>query len=190
MTAEPVEPAEPEQPGRSAGALSPARREIEREQALADLRREAKGWRGCPLAETATQFVFGDGPATAGLMFVGEAPGLQEDKQGVPFVGPAGRLVNAGLAKAGLERAQVYVTNTERFRPWVPGGKTGKNRPPKQSEINACRGWLEREIAIIQPRMICCLGAVAARWVLGKDFKLTQQRGEWQSSSYAPDVLA
>jgi DNA polymerase len=173
------------------------RKAIEREQALEELRREGRGWRGCPLGETATQLVLGDGPATATLMFIGEAPGYHEDKQGVPFVGPAGRLLNEGLAKAGIDREAVYVTNVEKFRPWIPvgGGSSGrpaagKNRQPKQSEINACRPWLEREIAIVEPQIICCLGAVAARWVLGKEFRLTQQRGEWLPSPYAPSVLA
>ena len=177
--------------------LGPAGRALDTERALDDARREAKDWRGCVLAETATQFVFGDGPATAALMFIGEAPGYHEDKQGVPFVGPAGRLLNDALERAGLDRSDVYVTNVERFRPWLPvggspsGGRAaGKNRQPKQSEINACRAWLEREIAIIQPRIICCLGAVAAKWVLGKDFKLTQQRGQWLTSPHAPHVSA
>jgi DNA polymerase len=166
---------------------------IDREEALARLRQDAQGWRGCPLWERATHLVLGDGPATAAVMFIGEAPGFQEDKQGIPFVGPAGRLLNEALAQAGIERDAVYVTNVEKFRPWTAaanGRGPGKNRPPKQSEINACRPWLEREIAIVQPRIICCLGAVAAKWVLGKDFKLTQQRGEWLTSPYAPEVLA
>jgi DNA polymerase len=189
MATQPVE-----QPGARSRGSSPVRRAIEREQALDELRREAKDWRGCPLWETATQLVLGDGPATAQLMFVGEAPGYHEDKQGVPFVGPAGRLLNEGLERAGIDREAVYVTNVEKFRPWVPASgrasAAGKNRQPKQSEINACRTWLEREIAIVEPRIICCLGAVAAKWLLGKDFKLTQQRGEWLASSYAPHVLA
>jgi DNA polymerase len=162
----------------------------EKERALDEVRRQAAGWRGCPLAETATRLVFGSGPATARVMLIGEAPGYYEDQEGIPFVGPAGRLLNQALAQAGLRREQVYVTNVEKFRPWVPDGKTGKNRAPKQSEINACRPWLEREIEIIRPPIIVCLGAPAARWVLGKDFKLTQQRGQWLASAYAPHVLA
>ena len=162
----------------------------DREQTLARVRREAADCRACPLWEIGTQTVFGDGPATAPLMFVGEAPGYHEDKQGVPFVGPAGRLFNQALEQAGIEREQVYVTNTVKHRPWTPGGKMGKNRAPKQSEINACRQWLAQEIAIIQPAILGCLGALAAKWVLGKDFKLTQQRGEWLAAEHAPHVLA
>ncbi|MGH2353992.1 MAG: UdgX family uracil-DNA binding protein [Chloroflexota bacterium] len=158
--------------------------------ALDAVRREAAGCRACPLWETGTQTVFGAGPATARLMFVGEAPGFQEDKQGVPFVGPAGRLFNEALEQAGLQREAVYVTNIVKHRPWVPGGRQGKNRPPKQSEINACRPWLTQELAIVRPLVIGCLGALAAKWLLGKEFKLTQQRGQWFSTDAAPHVLA
>src|SRR5690348_15269489 len=104
------------QPGDAPAKTSVVRDAIDREEALARLRQEAKGWQGCPLWEMAAHLVLGDGPATAALMFIGEAPGFQEDKQGVPFVGPAGRLLNEGLARAGIDRAAVYVTNVEKFR--------------------------------------------------------------------------
>ena len=158
-----------------------------KERALGELRREASHWRGCPLAAGATQIVFGAGPATARLMFIGEAPSDYEDKQGVPFVGPAGAIFNKTLARARLDRDEAYVTNVEKFK---HNKKMGRNQPPKQSEINACRPWLVKEIAIVQPEIICCLGALAAKWVLGKDFKLMRQHGEWLTSEYAPHVLA
>jgi uracil-DNA glycosylase len=123
-------------------------------------------------------------------MFIGEAPGQTEDERGVPFVGRAGALFDEALAGAGIPREAVYVTNTVKHRPWLQVGRRQKNRPPKQSEINACRQWLTQELAIVQPRVIGCLGALAAKWVLGKDFRLTEQRGQWLSAEAAPQVLA
>jgi DNA polymerase len=123
-------------------------------------------------------------------MFIGEAPGQTEDERGVPFVGRAGALFDEALAAAGIPRDAVYVTNTVKHRPWLQVGRRQKNRPPKQSEINACRQWLTQELAIVQPRIIGCLGALAAKWVLGKDFRLTEQRGQWLSAEAAPHVLA
>src|SRR6266542_303132 len=143
-----------------------------KERALDELRGKAAHWRGCPLAEGATQIVFGVGPATARVMFIGEAPSKYEDEEGVPFVGPAGAIFNKALARAKLDRDEAYVTNVEKFK---HSKKAGRNQPPKQSEINACRPWLLKEIAIVQPEIICCLGALAAKWVLGRDFKLMQQ---------------
>lgn len=158
--------------------------------ALEQVRRAAAGCRSCPLWEIGTQTVFGVGPATARLVFVGEAPGYQEDQRCVPFVGPAGQLFDEGLAQAGIPRAEVYVTNAVKHRPWVPRGPRGKNRPPKQSEVNACRQWRLRELAIVRPSAVVCLGAVAARELLGRQFRLTQGRGEWLSTPEGPRVLA
>ena len=169
----------------SAGA--PAGR---RSDALEQVRRAALGCRDCPLGEIGTQTVFGVGPATARLMVVGEAPGYQEDQQGVPFVGPSGQLFNEALAEAGIPRQEAYVTNAVKHRPWLPRGPRGKNRPPKQSEVNACHQWLERELAIVQPEMVVCLGAVAARAVIGREFKLTQQRGQWLDGPEGRALLA
>jgi DNA polymerase len=157
---------------------------------LDDVRREAAGCRLCPLWQTATQIVFGDGPSNARLMFIGEAPGHHEDLHGIPFVGPAGRLFDEALVQAGIPRTEVFVTNIVKHRPWVADGNQKKNRPPKQSEIKACRPWLVQEIALVRPSIICCIGAPAARQILGKDFRLTEQRGQWFSTDAAPAVIA
>jgi uracil-DNA glycosylase family protein len=154
------------------------------------VRAEARGCQRCPLWQIGTQTVFGDGPTTARLMFVGEAPGYNEDQQGRPFVGAAGALFDEALAAAGIARAEVYVTNTVKHRPFEPGGRHGRNRPPKQSEINACRVWLDQELAIVRPTILCCLGAVAAKSIFGRDFKLTQSRGQWLESPVARHALA
>jgi len=168
------------------------------QERLDALRRDAADCRACPLGEIGTQTVFGSGPAGARLVLVGEAPGYQEDREGTPFVGPSGRLLNEALEQAGLDRAALYITNVVKHRPWLApegqrGGATGrhgKNRAPKQSEINACRPWLTAELETIRPAIVGCLGALAAKWVLGKDFKLTRQRGQWFSAPLAPNVLA
>ncbi|HEX5163851.1 MAG TPA: UdgX family uracil-DNA binding protein [Thermomicrobiales bacterium] len=159
--------------------------------ALNHLRAEAASCTRCPLHEIGTQTVFGAGPASARLMFVGEAPGAQEDATGQPFVGPAGKVFDEAIAAAGIDRASVYVTNAVKHRPWKrsESGRQ-KNRAPKQSEIKACAIWLDGEIEIIQPQLICCLGAVAAKRLLGKDFRLMEQRGQWFSSDDGRDVLA
>jgi DNA polymerase len=162
----------------------------EREQSLEAVRREAAGCQACPLWAIGTQTVFGHGPATAQVMLVGEAPGAQEDKRGVPFVGPAGRLLDEALEQAGIARELVYVTNVVKHRPWVQAGSRQKNRAPKQSEINACRPWLRHELSIVRPRVIGCLGALAAKAILGPQFRLTEQRGQWFAAEAAPHVLA
>ena len=157
---------------------------------LAAVADEARGCRNCPLWEIGTHTVFGAGPANTRLMFVGEAPGRQEDEQGRPFVGAAGKLLGAALQQAGLDRAEVYVTNVVKHRPWVQEGNRQKNRAPRQSEINACRPWLQQELSLIRPSIIVCLGATAARELLGKGFKLTQQRGQWLEGPGGAAALA
>lgn len=146
---------------------------------LDEVRQEARSCRACPLWEGNTQTVFGEGPIPAVAMFIGEAPGAQEDAQGRPFVGPAGQLFDDAIAAARIDRASVYVTNAVKHRPWTPTRTGRRNRPPRQSEINACAMWLDRELALARPRVICCLGAVAAKRILGRDFKLMEQRGQW-----------
>ena len=159
-------------------------------ESLADVAARAQHCRACPLWEIGKQTVFGAGPATTRLMMIGEGPGEYEDRDGVPFVGPAGRLLDRALAAIGLDRSDVYITNVVKHRPWVPAGTRKKNRAPKTSEIKACRPWLAAELELIRPQIVVCLGAPAAKEILGKEFRLTQQRGEWFSTPTIPHVLA
>jgi DNA polymerase len=161
-----------------------------REHELEQVRSDAAGCRNCPLWEGNTQTVFGQGPVDAAVMFIGEAPGAQEDLAGVPFVGPAGQMFDEGIARAGIDRATVYVTNTVKHRPYIENNGRRRNRAPKQSEIKACAQWLDRELEIVRPQIVCCLGAVAAKRILGKDFGLMKQRGQWLSTETIPHVLA
>lgn len=137
----------------------------------------AQSCRGCDLYKYATQAVFGAGPKTARVMFVGEQPGDQEDRQGEPFVGPAGALLDKALADAGIPRNQVYVTNAVKHFKWEARGKRRIHKKPRVSEIKACRPWLEAELRAVKPAVIVCLGATAAQSVMGPQFKLMQNRG-------------
>src|SRR6186997_1098760 len=123
-------------------------------------------------------------------MLVGEQPGDVEDRSGHPFVGPAGKLLDRALAEAGIDRAQVYVTNVVKHFKWEPRGKRRIHKRPNAGEIGACRPWLDAEIQIVKPRAIVCLGATAAQALLGRQFKVTAHRGEWVPSSLAPMVMA
>ena len=134
--------------------------------------------RGCDLYKTATQVVFGAGPARARVMFIGEQPGDQEDRQGEPFVGPAGAMLDKALEDAGIPRADVYVTNAVKHFKWEPRGKRRIHKKPRASEIKACRPWLEAELRAVKPQIVVCLGATAAQSVLGPQFKLMQNRGK------------
>jgi uracil-DNA glycosylase len=142
--------------------------------ALVDRAREC---RACGLYARATHVVFGEGPAPAPMMLVGEQPGDREDVTGRPFVGPAGRLLDDALAAAEIPRDQVYVTNAVKHFKWEPRGKRRLHSKPNAVEIHACRGWLEAEVALVKPKVIVCLGATAAKVMLGRDFKITEQRG-------------
>ena len=146
--------------------------------------------RGCDLYKTATQVVFGAGPGTARVIFVGEQPGDQEDRQGEPFVGPAGALLDKALADAGIPREQAYVTNSVKHFKWEPRGKRRIHKKPRMSEIRACRPWLEAELRVIKPVVVVCLGATAAQSVMGPQFRLMQHRGKLLSSELADHVLA
>jgi len=157
---------------------------------LAEIRREAAGCRDCPLWRNATQTVFGEGPSRARLMLVGEQPGDAEDREGHPFVGPAGRLLDAALEEAGMDRRAVYVTNAVKHFKWEPRGKRRLHKTPAQREIEACHQWIEREIESLRPDLIVCLGATAAKSLLGPAFRITQSRGKIVRPEGLPPVIA
>ena len=146
--------------------------------------------RGCDLYKTATQVVFGAGPRRARVLLVGEQPGDQEDRQGQPFVGPAGALLDKALGEAGIPRGEAYLTNAVKHFKWEPRGKRRIHKKPRASEVKACRPWLEAELRAVQPSVVVCLGATAAQAVLGPAFKLMRQRGQIVSSAIAPRVVA
>jgi DNA polymerase len=157
---------------------------------LRTVRQAARDCRACDLWKLGTQTVFGEGPARARLMLVVEQPGDQEDRSGHPFVGPAGRLLDRALDEAGIDRAEVHLTNVVKHFKWEPRGKRRIHKKPRASEIQACRPWLETEIALVKPEAIVCLGATAAQALLGKTFKVTTNRGAFVASALAPIVLA
>ena len=171
-------------PDESARALIPARATIR------TVREAAKECRACDLWKLGTQTVFGEGVAKAELMLIGEQPGDQEDLSGHPFVGPAGKLLDRALERAGLDRSAIYVTNVVKHFKWEPRGKRRIHKKPNAGEISACRPWLETEILLVKPRAIVCLGATAAQALLGKGFKVTTQRGTFVRSALAPLVMA
>jgi uracil-DNA glycosylase family protein len=146
--------------------------------------------RGCDLYKSATQVVFGAGPGKARLVFVGEQPGDQEDRQGAPFVGPAGAMLDKALEDAGIPRDEVYVTNAVKHFKWEPRGKRRIHKKPRASEVKACRPWLEAELRALKPRIVVCLGATAAQSMLGPQFKLMQSRGKVVVSPLAEHVVA
>ena len=157
---------------------------------LSSLRREAAGCKDCPLWANATQTVFGEGDARARVMLVGEQPGDMEDREGHPFVGPAGRILDEGLRAAGIDRARTYVTNAVKHFKWEPRGKRRLHKTPAQRELEACYQWLEGEIQAVQPALIVALGATAAKTLLGAGFRITRSRGILQRREGLPDVLA
>ena len=157
---------------------------------LPEVRDISRGCKACDLYKRGTQTVFGEGPARAEIMMVGEQPGDAEDIAGHPFVGPAGRLLDKALAEAGIDRSRVYVTNVVKHFKWEPRGKRRIHAKPNAAEIGACRPWLETEIALVKPRVLVCLGATAAQALLGRAFKVTKQRGEFVASTLAPLATA
>jgi DNA polymerase len=170
--------------GGSAASLVPS------SPTLKKLREAAAGCKACPLWQTGTQTVFGEGSARADVVFVGEQPGDREDLEGRPFIGPAGKLLDQALAEAAIDRSQVYLTNVVKHFKWKPQGKRRIHQKPNWSEISACRPWLDAELAVLKPRVLVCLGAVAAQALLGRDFRVSRQRGELVDSPLAPNTVA
>jgi len=149
---------------------------------LKSLREAAAGCTACPLHETATQTVFGEGLKRARLMLIGEQPGDREDIEGHPFVGPAGRILDEALDKAGIERADAYVTNVVKHFKWTPKGKRRIHQAPRAEEIKACAPWLEAELDVVDPELMVCLGATAVRAVIGSKARVMKDHGElWES---------
>jgi uracil-DNA glycosylase len=172
------------EPTRSAADFLPAERTL---QALVEA---SKGCRGCHLFEHATQTVFGEGPSRAQLMLIGEQPGDREDREGHPFVGPAGQLLDRALETAGIDRTTVYVTNAVKHFKFEPRGKRRIHKKPNAEEIRACNPWLEAELDAVRPKILVCLGATAAQAVIGRTFKVTQHRGEFVDTPLEPLVTA
>jgi uracil-DNA glycosylase family protein len=144
---------------------------------LDKVRLAAAECKACDLWKCGTQTVFGEGAETAELMLVGEQPGDKEDLAGRPFVGPAGRILDQALEEAGIDRTNVYVTNAVKHFKWEPRGKRRLHKRPDAVEVAACRPWLDKEIELVKPRVVVCLGATAAQSLLGRSFKVTKQRG-------------
>jgi DNA polymerase len=175
-----------------------ARALAERADTFGELRELVQDCRGCDLYKDATQAVLGEVEgrpraaevADVEVMFVGEQPGDREDREGRPFVGPAGQLLDEVLEEVGIDRTKVFVTNVVKHFKWVPRGKRRIHKNPGAEEIRACRPWLEAELAFVRPRVLVCLGATAAKALLGRDFKVTQQRGQLIDSELAPVATA
>jgi uracil-DNA glycosylase len=157
---------------------------------LPRLREAAAGCQACDLWKTGTQTVFGEGLKKAEILFVGEQPGNDEDLAGRPFVGPAGRVLDEGLEEAGIDRTLAYVTNVVKHFKWEPRGKRRIHAKPNWAEIAACRPWLDAELEVVKPKVLVCLGATAAQALLGRQFRVTKQRGVPVESDLAPHVLA
>ena len=163
---------------------------LEPKRTLAELKQDARTCTACPLYENATQTVFGEGALGSRLMLVGEQPGDVEDREGRPFVGPAGQLLDWAIEKAGIDRRRAYVTNVVKHFKWVPRGKRRIHSKPNSMEIRACLPWLEEELALVKPEVLVCLGATAAQALLGRSFRVTQERGNFLRSPLAPHVMA
>lgn len=159
---------------------------------LPALQDASKTCKACDLWRNATQTVFGEGPSQARVMFVGEQPGDLEDRAGHPFVGPAGRLLDEVLAEVGIQRSEVYVTNVVKHFKWEAAqrGKRRIHKKPRHSEIEACRPWLDAELQVLKPEVLVCLGASAAQALLGKNVRVTRDRGTLLESDLARCVMA
>jgi uracil-DNA glycosylase family protein len=171
-------------PGADASRFLPENRSV------ASLGRAAQKCEACDLYRNATQAVFGSGPVSATIVFIGEQPGNDEDLKGLPFVGPAGKLLDRALAEAGIDRTEVYVSNVVKHFKFEERGKRRIHKKPNASEVGACHPWLEAEILLIKPKIIVCLGATAAQAVLGRDYRLTRERTTFRAHQWAPYVTA
>ena len=167
----------------TARAFLPAKRTVP------SLRKAAEHCQGCDLYKDATQTVFGEGPARASVVFVGEQPGDQEDRQGHPFVGPAGRLLDRALEEAQIERDEVYVTNAVKHFKWIWRGKRRLHQKPAVRQIMACRPWLEAEIGALEPKLVVCMGSTAAQSVLGRPVPILKERGKFLTAENLPLVF-
>jgi uracil-DNA glycosylase len=156
---------------------------------LKALREAAVGCTACPLYRNATQTVFGEGRVHAPLVFIGEQPGDREDRQGRPFVGPAGALLDRALAEAGIDREAAYVTNAVKHFKWEPRGKRRLHKKPSDREVAACRPWLEAELKTIKPKVLVCLGGTAAMAILGRDVRVLRDRGNIMESEFCAKTL-
>ena len=180
----------PSLPGLAGSDGAPAQALIPEQPSLPGLRAAAAGCQACDLYKTATQTVFGEGAQQAKVMFVGEQPGDREDVEGKPFVGPAGHLLDEALHAAGIDRAQVYITNVVKHFKWKPQGKRRIHQKPNAAEISACRPWLDAEISLVKPDILVCLGATAAQALLGRDFRVTVERGRFLERPGLPLSMA
>ncbi|MDB6057863.1 MAG: phage polymerase-related protein [Verrucomicrobiales bacterium] len=154
------------------------------------LRKAALGCTACPLWKSGTQTVFGEGPVKAKIILVGEQPGDEEDLEGHPFVGPAGKVLDKALEEAGIVRGECYVTNAVKHFKWEPSGKRRIHKTPNAREVAACRPWLDAEIALLKPKVVVCLGATAAQALLGRNFKVTERHGELIETNSGFHVMA
>jgi DNA polymerase len=171
--------------------MAEAAPESEKRREIAVLAEEAGGCVACPLASTRTKVVFGDGSPDSPLMLVGEGPGANEDATGIPFVGRAGQLLDECLRAAGMLRKHIYICNVVKCRASEIEEGRVRNRAPLPAEINACVPlWLEKQIAVIKPRVICCIGAPSANTIIHPNFRMTQERGRWFESKYCRNVIA
>jgi uracil-DNA glycosylase len=159
-------------------------------RSLDELRAEAANCKACDLWKIGTQTVFGEGSEKAEIVFVGEQPGDKEDLAGRPFVGPAGRVLDEGLEAAGIDRSLAYVTNAVKHFKWTARGKRRIHQKPNAAEMTACRPWLEAELGVVRPKVLVALGATAAQSLLGRQFRVTKERGKPVESDLAPHVIA
>ena len=163
---------------------------VPRGATLEELRAAGARCQGCDLYRHATRMVFGQGPADARIVLVGEQPGDQEDLRGAPFVGPAGEVLDRALAEVGIDRQRIYVTNAVKHFSFVPRGKRRIHQTPRASELAACRPWLEAELEVIKPVVLCALGATAARVIVGPEFRLLRQRGQFLATAWSAKTIA